>query len=373
MEIPLNAKVECSDGSCGESVAAIVNPTTEEVTYLVVNDKHFPRPVPHLVPVELVEETSSDLVRLRCTAAELAEMEEFLETQYIETQQSMPLTSPSAYELPYVMPAETISIPVEVERIPPGELAVRRGMTVEATDGHIGRVGELVVDPETGHITHVVLQEGHLWDKKEITLPLSAIDFAQENAVYLKLDKAAVERLPAIQIRRSYGKKAAQVEFFARVFDRPDKAEEALEFVKDLNKRKTVKLVNAAVLIKDQDGETTLKELRDLDTKQGRLFGAITGGLVGLVGGPVGAVVGALAGAGAGGLAAKWIDVGFSDKFLQGLPEHLQPGSSALLVLVEHQWAAKLTDALADLEGVMFQETITDRLMEQLLEESEAE
>ena len=93
-------------------------------------------------------------------------------------------------------------IPVAHERIPPGELAVRRGARVEATDGHAGRVDEFLVNPEDGYITHLVLREGHLWGQKEVTVPVSQIDHIEDNAVHLKLDKHSVEVLPSIPIRR---------------------------------------------------------------------------------------------------------------------------------------------------------------------------
>ena len=41
---------------------------------------------------------------------------------------------------------------------------------VECADGPCGEFGAA-----TGHITHLVLLEGHLWGKKEVTLPVSAI------------------------------------------------------------------------------------------------------------------------------------------------------------------------------------------------------
>jgi hypothetical protein len=40
-----------------------------------------------------------------------------------------------------------------------------------------------------------VLQEGHLWDKKELTLPISAIARMDEDYIYLKLDKKTVKSL----------------------------------------------------------------------------------------------------------------------------------------------------------------------------------
>ena len=42
MEIPLNVDVHCSDGHCGRSTYIILNPTTEQVTHLVVKQKQPP-------------------------------------------------------------------------------------------------------------------------------------------------------------------------------------------------------------------------------------------------------------------------------------------------------------------------------------------
>jgi sporulation protein YlmC with PRC-barrel domain len=89
-------------------------------------------------------------------------------------------------------------IPLEHESIPAGELAVHRGAAVEASDGYVGRVDEFLVDPENEHITHLVMREGHLWEQKEVTIPASAIARVEEDAVYLKLNKAGIEALPAV-------------------------------------------------------------------------------------------------------------------------------------------------------------------------------
>jgi uncharacterized membrane protein len=78
-------------------------------------------------------------------------------------------------------------------------------------------------------------------------------------------------------------------------------------------------------------------------------------------------------GAGVGGLAAKWIDLGFSDEFLKSFQEQVQPGSAAALVIVEDQWVTSASEALGDQEGMIFQQTLTDKMVEQLLEASEEE
>jgi uncharacterized membrane protein len=382
-KIPLNAKAECADGACGESITVIVNPVSQKVSHVVVQVKDLPAPNQRLVPIDQVAETTPDLVRLRCTKDELAEMEPFTETHYIETDalDAYPAAfyggesawGGSYYMSPYATMPQTIRQEVEEERVPPGELAVHRGTFVEATDGYVGSVGELVIDPEGEYITHFVLKAGHLWGKKEITLPLAAIDHVLRDTVYLKLDKQAIERLPAIPVQRHYDESKVdkgRIDLVARVYDSPDKARRALEHVEDLHRRKTIKIRNAAMLVKDEEGKLSVQDTRDVDARHGRLFGAVTGGLMGLLAGPGGAVIGALAGAGVGRFAAQKIDMGFSDEFLGNLEKYLQPGSAAVIVLAEHQWADQMHRAWSDLEGVVFQQTLTDRLVEDFMEAS---
>ena len=74
IEVPLGAKVRCTDGVGGESTQVIVNPIDQQITHLVVQDKQL-KPTEHLVPVVQIETSSSDEIRLKCTIAELEAME----------------------------------------------------------------------------------------------------------------------------------------------------------------------------------------------------------------------------------------------------------------------------------------------------------
>ncbi len=246
---------------------------------------------------------------------------------------------------------------------------------VNASDGRIGRVGGLISDESGETVTHLILQEGHRWGKKEVALPLSAVDRVEGNTVYLKLDKKAIEQLPMLPHKRKYAQGEAHVELVARVWKDPDKdnerlAREALDYALELNQRQTIGILNAALLVKGQDGTVSVLDTREIDPKKGRVMGAITGGLIGMLAGPGGAIVGALAGLGAGGAAGKRIDEGFSDEFLENLQNYLQPGSAGVILMVEHQWARSVADSLAGQEGVVFQQPLTDRLVEDLLASS---
>jgi sporulation protein YlmC with PRC-barrel domain len=199
MDIPVNADVECTDGPCGRSTYVILNPTTDQLTHLVVRHQESPH-AEWLVPIDQVEEATLDLIRLRCTRHDLGEMEPFIETEFVRVTVPEYVSDPYM-AWPYVIP-KTVTRTVEYEHIPPGELAVRRGARVEATDGHVGRVDEFLVDPSNGHITHLVLREGHLWGQKDVAIPVSEIGYTEEKTVYLKLDKHSIEQLPAIPIHR---------------------------------------------------------------------------------------------------------------------------------------------------------------------------
>jgi len=93
---------------------------------------------------------------------------------------------------------------VEHQQIPPGELSVSRGTRVEATDGFVGQVDEFVVDPGNGTITHLVMREGHLWGKKDVIIPVSAMGDMHADSLFLKLTKLQIESLPDFPLHRRW-------------------------------------------------------------------------------------------------------------------------------------------------------------------------
>ncbi|MGD8791093.1 MAG: PRC-barrel domain-containing protein [Anaerolineae bacterium] len=194
--MPLNVEVYCTDGLCGQSKDVVMDRETEKVTHLVVKEKHAPH-TEILVPVHLVTEATPHLIRLRCTQEKLAELQSFLNAEIIEEQ------IPRYIAGPYLMPVElpnTQWVTVKREAIPAGEVAVRQGARVEATDGRIGRLDEFIVDPTTEQVTHLVMREGHLWGQRDVTIPVSEIERLEEDTIYLKLNKRQVEALPSIPV-----------------------------------------------------------------------------------------------------------------------------------------------------------------------------
>jgi len=85
------------------------------------------------------------------------------------------------------------------DRVPTGEVEVRRGEHVQATDGPIGKVQGLIVDPADHHVTHVLLDEGHLWGKKQVAIPIGAVT-GVDDGVQLNLTKDEVGDLPPVDL-----------------------------------------------------------------------------------------------------------------------------------------------------------------------------
>jgi sporulation protein YlmC with PRC-barrel domain len=203
MKFPLDVDVHCADGLCGRSTHIILNPVTEQVSHIVVKEEQSPG-VERLVSVKLVASTAAEVILLSCTKEIFAKLEPFNQPDFIYTDVPQHATDPSLTLLwPFVVPVKRI-VDDKVRRIPPGELAVRRGARVRATDGWVGRVDEFIVGPVSGNITHLVLREGHPWKEKDITIPVDQIDHIKENTVYLKIDKNTIASMPSVAVKRRW-------------------------------------------------------------------------------------------------------------------------------------------------------------------------
>lgn len=195
-DIPLNAPVECTDGSVGKSTTVIVDPKTLQVTHYAVKQSGKPH-TEYLVPIDKIAETSSDLIRLNVTKAELSQLAEFVVKEYKQVEIPRYSGAETGQVGGVPMPPDVMTVAQDVEHVPFGERAVHKGAHVNATDGKVGEVEELLLN-ESGQISHLVLRQGHWWGKKQIVLPLSAVDKMIDDTVYLKVDKSTVSSLLVI-------------------------------------------------------------------------------------------------------------------------------------------------------------------------------
>jgi sporulation protein YlmC with PRC-barrel domain len=196
-DIPLGKNVYCTDGLAGRSSHLILYPLNRRATHLVVRKRHFPHS-DHVVPIELVAETNRSLIRLSCSTHELTLLDPFTETRFVRVD---PLEVDYPFDpllmWPYVTPEEEL-LPVDEERVPPGELAVSRGARVHTAEGeYVGCVDEFLVNPTDECITHLVVREGHPWNRKEVMIPVSQVVRMAEETVYLKRVSSTTPTLPS--------------------------------------------------------------------------------------------------------------------------------------------------------------------------------
>ena len=213
MPFRVGADASCTDGACGQVSRIIVNPVTREVTHLVVDPKHRHGPG-RLVPADLVDAPTGQ-IQLHCTLAKFQTLRPAEETE------SVPDLDPTGHAhqearkqyrlgLGVVWPVRDPGEPkapqeVTVDSVPFGEVEVHRELTVCATDGEIGQVQGLVVERGGHRVTHVLLQEGHMWGRREVAIPIGAVTKIGTLLIHLSLTRRQVKDLPPVDIDHPAG------------------------------------------------------------------------------------------------------------------------------------------------------------------------
>ena len=86
--------------------------------------------------------------------------------------------------------------------MPKGEVEIRRTSEVMSADGHhLGHVDGFVVDGGD-QITHLVLERGHLLERREITIPIGAVARVETDTVTLSQTLEDVRAQPAVPVGR---------------------------------------------------------------------------------------------------------------------------------------------------------------------------
>jgi uncharacterized membrane protein len=138
------------------------------------------------------------------------------------------------------------------------------------------------------------------------------------------------------------------LQIIVAAFQEEDAADQALKALKEAKREKLISIDNAAVIKKDDDGKLHIKETADMGGGKGAGVGALVGGAIGLLAGPLGVAAGGALGAAVGGLTAKLYDGGFKDDRLRQIGTSLEPGTSAIIAVIEHRWVAELERELAE-------------------------
>ena len=145
-------------------------------------------------------------------------------------------------------------------------------------------------------------------------------------------------------------------ELVVLAFDDEGSALQVRDKLLSIQKSRMLQLADAAIVVRQQDGRVKVKQLTNL-VGTGAFGGAFWGILIGLLlAAPwLGLAVGAAAGALVGSLA----DYGVDDKFIKEVGSTIQPGHSALFLLMHTAGLDKLLDASKEYHPTVLQTTLS--------------
>jgi uncharacterized membrane protein len=139
-------------------------------------------------------------------------------------------------------------------------------------------------------------------------------------------------------------------------FDNASGAEEVRDAMVQMQKDHIVTLEDAAVVVRKPDGKVKVKQATNL-VGAGAMGGAFWGMLIGLLFMVpwLGLAVGALSGA----LGGKFTDIGVDDKFIKEVGGTIQPGHSALFLLIRESTPDRLLEELKPYKGTVLKTSLS--------------
>jgi uncharacterized protein YrrD len=224
MRLDLDSPVTCAGEPYGELADVVIDPGTRRVTHLVV-EPHDRHRLARLVPVEQAQAQAAadSTISLECTVAEVGQLEPIQRSAYLrlgerpvedaDWEVGIEETSvmPSSGSLGVsalgagVEPLDYDPDPhaaVNYDRVPKGQVEIRRRSAVTSSEGdHLGHVNGFVVDDEH-QIAYLVMEHGHLWGKREVAIPTSAVARMETDEVVLSLSSDEAGALEPLRRHR---------------------------------------------------------------------------------------------------------------------------------------------------------------------------
>lgn len=208
MQIRIGAPVLAEDGRAGRVEKIILHPSTNELVGIVAAHGWLPHEV--VIPAERLLGADEHGVRVRGTVEEIANLEPFALSQYVEPPEDwIPPTDLDPAAGLYLFPASPYAVGAfegpatqppppahEFEDLGEGDIEVSRVRPVYCRDGEAGRVKRLVTEGASGRVSHLVVERGGLL-RREVLVPIQYVVEIGHDAVRLSLSCEELDRLPA--------------------------------------------------------------------------------------------------------------------------------------------------------------------------------
>lgn len=192
----IGAQVHCTDGPCGKLVKIVVDPKTQQVTELIV-EKGFLLKTDRVIPVSAVASATEQDVHLNVDSDDVAGFTEYREVTVKEPApdaggyRTMANSGSAfgAYSEPHVpMIRKRLR-----EGITAGKAVIDRKSGVENLDKTLGHVDHVIVDGETGKISHLVMRSG-LFAEYHL-LPIEVVEEVGDD-IFVLLSREELAALP---------------------------------------------------------------------------------------------------------------------------------------------------------------------------------
>ena len=208
ISLVIGSKARTTDDKVSGYVKSVVVDRSPHpaVTHLVVEPKNR-EGLARLVPLDHVDAEAGQ-IRLRYTEAEFKDLR-----AAEETLAEIFNAGPVELDTEGWRPADDDELVVDGSKISPVRAEIlegekdlvptllpaedeERGDHVHATDGDIGQLRALCIDPLTHQVTHVhvLLKEGHLWRHKEVAIPSGHVT-GFTSGIHLNISIQQVENL----------------------------------------------------------------------------------------------------------------------------------------------------------------------------------
>lgn len=147
------------------------------------------------------------------------------------------------------------------------------------------------------------------------------------------------------------------------IFDNEKKAYEGTAALRELEGDGSIAVYAGAVVLKNADGTTSVKQVDDLDPI-GTLVGTSVGGLIGLLAGPVGMAIGAASGLTLGAF-ADIADLRVGDDFVEDVSQSLTPNKVAVVAEIDEGWTTPVDTRMEALGGSVIRRGLSEVREEQ--------
>jgi len=203
MEFRIGCHIVDKNGTrLGKLTHVVVDPATKEVAEIVLGESGI-LGRDALVPVGAVTTAEHDQIQLELTKDQIGNLKDFVLSHFVEpvgdsgsaawgtgsliAQGVGPVGAASGMEgLAYTPIVES------EEQIPEGDVDLRPGTEVWASDGKIGHVDDVLVDEETKRVRGFLVKEGHIFHH-DVEVSLKQVANIGTDRITLSLSKEDLE------------------------------------------------------------------------------------------------------------------------------------------------------------------------------------